>query len=193
MRRRASCRCRPHGARCAAPPNRMTRLGFVLSCLSWPAFRCELSGLCVRSSWAAGIRSPPRSRPPSPSSSAAAEVRRAHLAAGDDALDGAEDLVVEIAVAEMVEHQRAGPDRADRVRDALAGDVGRRAVDRLEHRRDTSRVGLMFAPGAMPRLPEIAEPMSVRMSPNRFEATITSSVCGCVTIRAASASTWYLR
>ena len=28
----------------------------------------------------------------------------------------------------------------------------------------------MFAPGAMPRLPEIAEPMSVRMSPNRFDA-----------------------
>ena len=36
----------------------------------------------------------------------------------------------------------------------------------------------MFAPGAMPRLPEIAEPMSVRMSPNRFDATMTSSVCG---------------
>ena len=31
------------------------------------------------------------------------------------------------------------------------------------------------------------------MSPNRFDATITSSVCGWVTMRAASASTWYLR
>src|SRR6266542_5338547 len=51
----------------------------------------------------------------------------------------------------------------------------------------------MFAPGAMPRLPEIAEPRSVRMSPNRFDPTMTSSVSGCVTILAASASTWYLR
>ena len=53
------------------------------------------------------------------------------------------------------------------------------------------RSGLMLPPGATPRLPEIAEPMSVRMSPNRFEATMTSSVCGCVTMRAHSASTWY--
>ena len=37
--------------------------------------------------------------------------------------------------AEMIEHQRPRPDRADRVGDPLAGDVGRRAVDRLEHRR----------------------------------------------------------
>ena len=51
----------------------------------------------------------------------------------------------------------------------------------------------MFAPGAMPRLPEIADPMSVRMSPNRFDATMTSSDAGWVTIRAAMASTWYLR
>ena len=29
------------------------------------------------------------------------------------------------------------------------------------------------------------------MSPKRFDATITSSVCGCVTMRAHSASTWY--
>ena len=49
----------------------------------------------------------------------------------------------------------------------------------------------MLPPGPTPRLPEIAEPMSVRMSPNRFDATITSSVCGCVTMRAHSASTWY--
>ncbi len=55
------------------------------------------------------------------------------------------------------------------------------------------RSGLMFAPGAMPRLPEMAEPMSVRMSPNRFEQTMTSSDAGLVTMRAAMASTWYLR
>ena len=49
--------------------------------------------------------------------------------------DGADDAVVQIAMAQMIEHQRAGPDRADRVGDPFAGDVGRRAVDRLEHRR----------------------------------------------------------
>jgi hypothetical protein len=38
----------------------------------------------------------------------------------------------------------------------------------------------------------MAAPMSVRMSPKRFEARITSRLCGCVIIRAASASTWYL-
>jgi tartrate dehydrogenase/decarboxylase/D-malate dehydrogenase len=52
---------------------------------------------------------------------------------------------------------------------------------------------LGIAPGAIPRLPESAEPTSVRMSPNMLDATITSSVPGCVIIRAASASTWYLR
>ncbi len=41
-----------------------------------------------------------------------------------------------LGVAEVDEHQRAGPDRADRVRDALARDVRRRAVNRLEHRRE---------------------------------------------------------
>src|SRR5437660_1335899 len=45
-----------------------------------------------------------------------AEVRRAQRAARDDALDRSEDAIVKIAVAEMVEHQRTGPDRADRVR-----------------------------------------------------------------------------
>jgi hypothetical protein len=42
---------------------------------------------------------------------------------------------VQVTVAEMIEHHRAGPDRADGVGDPLAGDVGRRAVNRLEHRR----------------------------------------------------------
>src|SRR5206468_9187468 len=64
-----------------------------------------------------------------------AEIRRAALAAGNHALDRADDSIVEIAAAEMVEQQRAGPDRADRIRDALSGDVGRRAMDWLEHRR----------------------------------------------------------
>src|SRR5438445_12472553 len=60
---------------------------------------------------------------------AAAEIRRAILAAGDDTLDRADDAVVEIAAAEMIEEHRARPDRADRIRDALARDVGRGAVN----------------------------------------------------------------
>ncbi len=61
----------------------------------------------------------------------AVEYRKYHV----DALDRAQYLVVKIPVAEVFEHQRAGPDRADRVRDSLPRDVGRRAVDRFEHRR----------------------------------------------------------
>ena len=37
-------------------------------------------------------------------------------------------------LAQVLEHQRPGPDLADRVGDSLPGDVGRRAVHRLEHR-----------------------------------------------------------
>jgi len=36
----------------------------------------------------------------------------------------------------MFEHHRAGPDLADRIGDALAGNIRRRAVHRLEHRRE---------------------------------------------------------
>ena len=38
-------------------------------------------------------------------------------------------------LAEMLQHHRAGPEAGDRIGDALAGDVERGAVDRLEHRR----------------------------------------------------------
>ena len=38
-------------------------------------------------------------------------------------------------LAEVIEHEDGAPDRAARVRDALTGDVGRRAVHRLEQRR----------------------------------------------------------
>jgi hypothetical protein len=51
--------------------------------------------------------------------------------------------------------------------------------------------GLRFALGAMPMLPITAAPRSVRMSPNRFEATTTSKRPGSRTNCAASASTWY--
>src|SRR3954464_9056371 len=65
----------------------------------------------------------------------AAEVRRADFPAGHHALDSGDDAVVEILVAEMLKHQTAGPGGADRICDALAGDVRSGSVDGLEHRR----------------------------------------------------------
>ena len=66
---------------------------------------------------------PPRSRvrgpPPASISSTAASTAGGRL-----------------LLAEVLEHLGARPDRADRVRDALAGDVGRRSVHGLEHRRE---------------------------------------------------------
>jgi hypothetical protein len=50
------------------------------------------------------------------------------------------------------------------------------------------RVGSRLADGAMPMLPATAAARSLRMSPNRFDATITSNRCGCSTSLAASAS-----
>src|SRR5690606_11236958 len=53
------------------------------------------------------------------------------------------------------------------------------------------RSGLRFAEGAMPMLPATAAPRSVRMSPNRLDATTTSKSLGFSTNRPASASMWY--
>ena len=49
-------------------------------------------------------------------------------------------------LAEMLQHHRAGPEAGDRIGDALAGDVERRAVDRLEHRR-AAALGIDVAGG----------------------------------------------
>ena len=85
-----------------------------------------------------------------------------------------------------------GPDRADRVGDALAGDVGRRAVNRLEHRRvrplGVDVAARRHAEAARDRRADVGQDVA-----EQVRATMTSSVCGCVTMRAASASTWYLR
>src|SRR6185436_8564178 len=56
-------------------------------------------------------------------------------AVDDHLLDGAHDVRRRFRMAEMLEHQRAGPDGGERVGDLLAGDVRRRAVHRLEDRR----------------------------------------------------------
>ena len=84
-----------------------------------------------------GVRSPRRSPcPTSDGRGPAADVRRARRRRiGEHALDRADDGGRRVGVPEMLEHQRARPDLADRIRDALAGDVGRRSVHRLEQRR----------------------------------------------------------
>ena len=100
----------------------------------------------------------------------AAEIRRSNLPRGDDALDGAEDAVVQVAVAEVIEHHARRPRSR---RSGWRSPCRRcRAPNHESARTSTGNVrsGLMLAPGAMPRLPEIADPMSVRMSPKRFDA-----------------------
>ena len=65
---------------------------------------------------------------------------------------------------------------------------GAEPCTRLEHPRP-SEPGATFALAAMPIPPWMAAARSVRMSPNRFEATTTSRLAGSRTMRAASAST----
>src|SRR5207249_9303573 len=64
----------------------------------------------------------------------AAEIRRAGRAIGEHLGDRPLDRSGGGTLAEMLEHHRTRPDLADRVGDAAAGDVGRRAMHRLEHR-----------------------------------------------------------
>lgn len=58
-----------------------------------------------------------------------AEIRRERLALLEDDVDGGVDARGGLGVAEVREEQRGRPDRRDRVGDALALDVGGRAVD----------------------------------------------------------------
>src|SRR5258706_12528991 len=64
-----------------------------------------------------------------------ADVARAR-SLGQHALDRAHDGPARVLVSEVLEHHRARPDLSDGVRDVLSGDVGGRAVHRLEHRRE---------------------------------------------------------
>ena len=65
----------------------------------------------------------------------AAEIAGAQLRIGQHLLDRGDDRGGGVLLAEMLQHHRARPDLADRIGDALPGDVRRRAVHRLEHRR----------------------------------------------------------
>src|SRR5947207_2671109 len=53
------------------------------------------------------------------------------------------------------------------------------------------RSGLIFPEAAMPMVPAVAGPRSERMSPKRFEATMTSKRSGLSTIWMVRPSTWY--
>jgi hypothetical protein len=95
-------------------------------------------------------RSPCRPRPSSP-------CRRCLPCAGADGSARTRSIAATIGsrrvrMSQVLEHQRARPDLADRIRDALAGDVGRRAVHRLEQRRELA-LGIDVADGAMPIVP----------------------------------------
>ena len=84
--------------------------------------------------------------------------------------------------------QHAGRfDHGEGIGDALAGDVGRRAVRRLRH--GDARRSPMHSPGAMPSPPTRPAASSVRMSPNMLVVTTTSKLCGSRTRRIAMVST----
>src|SRR5580704_8692916 len=65
----------------------------------------------------------------------AAEIGREGTAFGEHFGDGALDGRGRHGLTEMVEHHCARPDLADRVGDPAAGNVRRRTMHRLEHRR----------------------------------------------------------
>ena len=52
------------------------------------------------------------------------------------------------------------------------------------------RPGWMFPEAALPIPPWIIAPRSVRMSPNRFDVTMTSNISGLLTMNMLAASTY---
>src|SRR5436190_18511109 len=64
----------------------------------------------------------------------AAKIRRVHLF-GRDSLDRLHETSGRFFLAEMVQHHRCGPERCDRICDALAGNIEGGTVYWLEHRR----------------------------------------------------------
>ena len=70
-----------------------------------------------------------------------AQVRRAHLACGQNRADGLFHFARGRGLIQMVEHHGRAQDRGQRIHHALPGDVRRGAVHRLEHRRKAPRAG----------------------------------------------------
>ena len=89
-------------------------------------------------------------------------------------------------VARVLEHQARREHERARVRDALARDVRRGAVHRLEDRAVRRRCSRLARARARRRA---RRSESERMSPNRFVVTITSNVSGLITSCIAIAST----
>src|SRR5690606_26545736 len=63
----------------------------------------------------------------------AAEIRRARAAIAQQRLDGINDGGGGGVVPQMLKHEGGRPDLADGVGDLATGNIGRRAVDGLEH------------------------------------------------------------
>ena len=91
----------------------------------------------------------------------------------------------------VAQHQRRREEHRQRIGDPLAGDVGRRAVDRLEQpeRRPSSPASPSEALGSIPIEPVSIAASSERMSPNRFSVRITSKCRGAETSCIAALST----
>src|SRR5947209_112061 len=64
----------------------------------------------------------------------AAEIAGAQRPLREYARDGIDNRVGRLAFAEVIEHHRARPDLSDRIGNPLTGNIGRRAVHRLEQR-----------------------------------------------------------
>ena len=117
----------------------------------------------------------------------AAEIGRVQGGVGGNPLDGAHQPRGGL-LAQMLEHHCPGPEGGDRVGDALAGDVERRAVDRLEHR-GRGALGVEVGGGCDPKRARQCGGEIGRMSACRLVATIVSSVWGLSAIRMVIAST----
>lgn len=72
---------------------------------------------------------------------ATAQVRGENLALGEDGIDGVVHLQGLGGVAEVLEEETGGADGSDRVRDALASDIGGRTVDGLTHDKVVADIG----------------------------------------------------
>src|SRR5947207_9798591 len=63
----------------------------------------------------------------------AAEIARSQAAFAEDLVDGARDAIGRGAFVEMPEHQHSGQQERRGIRAHLPGDIGRAAVNGLEH------------------------------------------------------------
>ena len=92
-------------------------------------------------------------------------------------------------LAEPREHHGRGQDGADRIRDPRAPRCPAPSRARARTSTDAGASGSRFALGARPRPPVTVAVISDRMSPKRFEATITSKLQGRRISSMAAAST----